>query len=83
MATVRAKLRCTSVTNHADMTARTFEFTAQYDTSIPEDRRFQQYSPSATFKTLVDNPAIDWQPGKSYYVDFTPVEEMPANEANG
>lgn len=75
MTTVRAKLRCTSVTEHADMTARTFEFTAVYDSSIPEDRKFQQYSPSASFKTLVDNPGVDWKPGGYYYVDFTPIED--------
>lgn len=74
MATVRAKLRCTSVTQHADMDARTFEFAAVYDSTIAEDRKFQQYSPSASFKTLVDNPAIDWKPGQYYYVDFTPIE---------
>jgi hypothetical protein len=48
-----------------------------YDTSIPEDQRFQQATPSGSFEQLVDNPAAleQFELGKSYYVDFTPVPD--------
>jgi hypothetical protein len=54
------------------------KFAARYDTSIPEDQRFQKATPWGTIEMQIDNPAAleQLKPGKSYYVDFTPVPEM-------
>ena len=75
MANVRAKFTLTSIKQHANMTGMTYEFTPQYDTSIPEDQRFAKYSPSGLFTMFVDNPAVSFALGQAYYVDFSPVPE--------
>lgn len=82
--TVRAKLRCQSVRTYAaaparpdaptPTPARSYEFTAEYDPSVPEDRRFSLHTPSAQLTMYVDNPAVAFEPGATYYLDFTPVE---------
>lgn len=50
---------------------RAFEFSAVYDASIPEDARYARYTPYAQLTLNVDNPAVSFEPGKSYYLDFT------------
>lgn len=72
--TVRAKFRCTSVETFAAGT-RTFRFSAEYDTSVPEDQRYARYTPSGELRLAVDNPNVSFEPGISYYLDFTPVEQ--------
>lgn len=74
---VRAKLRCT-VENirryqHASLGQREYEFVAVYDDSVPEDQRYAKATPTANLKITVDNPAVRFVPGDSYYLDFTPV----------
>lgn len=53
---------------------RTFRFMAVYDTGIPEDQRYAQATPSGELRMLVDNPAVSFEPGRDYYIDFTPVD---------
>lgn len=53
---------------------RTYRFLASYDTSVPEDQRYAKATPSGQLTIAVDNPAVVFEPGKSYYLDFTPVE---------
>lgn len=78
--TVRAKFRCSSVKlrkntpSPDESTVRDFEFDAIYDESLPEDQRYAKYTPSGKLTVVVDNPAIDWQPGHYYYLDITPVD---------
>lgn len=50
-----------------------------YDTSIPEDARFQKSTPTGRFEMQIDNPqAIEqFTLGASYYVDFTPAPKAP------
>lgn len=77
MQTVRAKFRCTSVerfTTAGDGQA-VYRFAAQYDESIPEDQRFTRYTPSGELRMTVDNPNVRFEPGRQYYLDFTPAEE--------
>lgn len=76
--TVRAKLRCNSETR-TRWTAggpdqRVYEFTAVYDTTIPEDQRYAKATPSASLKITVDNPDVKFDYGTSYYIDFTPED---------
>lgn len=53
---------------------RTFRFVAQYDPDLPEDQRYAQATPSGELRISVDNPNVIFEPGKSYYLDFVPVE---------
>jgi hypothetical protein len=54
--------------------SRTYRFQAIYDPSIPEDARYATATPSGELRIHVDNPAVSFEPGKAYYLDFTPAE---------
>lgn len=71
---VRSKLRLTSV-RQMEWGGQELEFTAQYDTKIPEDERFQKATPSASAKYMIDNPLAleQFKLGQCYYVDFSPA----------
>jgi hypothetical protein len=56
---------------------RTYRFMAAYDHTVPEDQRYAKYTPSGSLTIQVDNPAVEFVPGKQYYLDFTPVEDIP------
>lgn len=75
---VRAKFRCTSEASvrHSVGSAghRVFTFQPMYDSSVPEDQRYFSSTPSGKLEITVDNPAVNWEPGRDYYLDFTPVE---------
>ena len=71
---VRAKLKCTSVTVY-EGGARRYEFAPDYSASDPTNKAWAAATPNADFKITVGNPAAQvFEPGKYYYVDFTPVE---------
>lgn len=83
MTTVRAKLQCSSVKfmsgnitpePGAKRWPRAYEFYAVYDTSVPEDQRYATATPYAKLEISVDNPAVHFEPGKAYYVDFVQVD---------
>ncbi|WP_395119651.1 hypothetical protein ACFCQI_01675 [Rhodanobacter sp. FW102-FHT14D06] len=74
---VRAKFRLDTISTHSwHAGARTLKFSAQYDTSIPEDQRFQEATPSGTFEMLCTNPVANaqFELGKAYYFDITPAD---------
>ena len=56
--------------------ARKLVFSAQYDQNTPEDQRYSKATPTGRLEMQVDNPAAleQFQLGKAYYIDFTPVE---------
>ncbi|NUP19885.1 MAG: hypothetical protein HOZ81_28155 [Streptomyces sp.] len=75
---VRAKFRCTTETHKKwgpsdEQVTRSYEFMAQYDPDVPEDQRYAKYTPTGTLTIQVDNPAVSFEPGKAYYLDFTPA----------
>lgn len=72
--TVRAKLRVTSITDFGNGLKKV-RFEAQYDDSIPEDQKFEKYTPTAHAEFNITNPAAlaQFEVGKTYYVDFTPA----------
>lgn len=74
MTTTRAKFRCNSVQNFGPSVPAAIEFTAVADDSTPENERFTKYTPSGTLRISVDNPAVIFEPGASYYLDFTKAE---------
>ena len=72
---VRAKFKVVSITQHEYM-GKTIKLSAQYDQSIPEDRRFAQATPSGEMTMFVNNPPVAdaFKPGQYVYLDFTPAE---------
>jgi hypothetical protein len=73
--TVRAKFRCASVETYAQTSGhRNYRFSAMYDPEVPEDQRYAKYTPTGSLTITVDNPAVNFEPGKDYYLDFTPVD---------
>jgi hypothetical protein len=80
---VRAKLTCSYIQDRTfdygqggKYPTRIVRFDCSYDDKIPEDQRFQKATPSGFIEMQIDNEAAlaQLQPGKSFYVDFTPVE---------
>lgn len=73
--TVRCKFRLAERTSYAYGNQEKFTFRPEYDTSIPEDQRFQKARPSGEFTITVDNPAVQasYKAGDYYYFDSTPV----------
>lgn len=72
--TTRAKFRCGSVETFGIGGSRVYRFSAEYDTSVPEDVRYAKYTPSGSLSITVDNPAVTFEPGRSYYLDITPAD---------
>jgi hypothetical protein len=71
---VRAKMTVTAVKEYS-YGGKEITMQPQYDTSIPEDQRFQKATPSGLITMQIDNPAAIAQLplGGSFYVDFTPA----------
>lgn len=75
---VRAKFTLQTIETHEyrpGSSSKYLVFNATYDQTIPEDQRFSKATPSGTLRMQVDNPAAveRFEPGKAYYLDFTPV----------
>ena len=71
---VRAKVRCESLgENNAVNFATVYETDAQ---KSDENVRFTKATPWGTISLGIDNPAAreQFEVGKEYYVDFTPVQ---------
>lgn len=78
----RAKMQlvCIEETQFSETsTSRKLKFSARYDTSIPEDQRFQKATPCGLAEFVIDNPdaLAQFKPGKSYYFDISEVPEHP------
>ena len=73
---IRAKFRCNNITFHGDPTnadtPRTYELTAIYDNTTPENQRFTRATPWGEMKIRIDNPAAQMNWGELYYFDITP-----------
>jgi hypothetical protein len=77
MSKVRGKFKVTSVErNHYQPEAAQIKLEAVYSGS-PEDNTYAAATPSASIEMFVSNAAaFESLPlGKSFYVDFTPVNE--------
>lgn len=71
---VRAKVTCEAIHDNAVTFRTVYEGdAAKADT---ENARFTKATPWGEIKLGIDNPAAleQFEPGKSYYVDFTPAE---------
>ncbi|RVO74424.1 hypothetical protein [Sinorhizobium medicae] len=70
-ARVRAKFMCSGKEG-----TTVFLHTVYAEDIQSEDGRFTKATPWGELRMNVDNPdaAIQFEPGKSYYLDFTPAE---------
>ena len=82
---MRAKMRLATITRMES--SELLEFSAVAAKSYnpdgaDEDNTFAKFSPSATLKIMVANPALigKFTPGETYYVDFTPVDGNTSNQ---
>jgi len=69
---VRAKFYCVSATNRDP--GCDYQFSAVADDGTPENAAYHAASPVGSLSITVDNPAVSFEPGKYYYLDFTPAE---------
>jgi hypothetical protein len=72
---VCAKFRCTRSVQHAAYQAgtqgmREYHFEAVCADEVPENARFHRYTPNGSLSITVDNPDVQFEPGKCYYLDF-------------
>ena len=72
--TVRAKFTCQEVTQYIG-TSKKVRLTPVTGGS-DEDKLFWKYTPVGELSMTIDNPPASdmFVPGKTYYLDFTPVE---------
>jgi hypothetical protein len=70
----RCKFKCNSITDFGEsksvnMTAVTYGIEA-------ENKEFWKWTPSGTFEISCLNPAVQFIPGKEYYLDITEAENQ-------
>lgn len=71
---IRAKFRCTSVTEHEGID-KTKQYVFVAATDGEENKSWSKWTPSGKLEMSVTNPdAQKFEPGKSYYLDFSPAE---------
>lgn len=60
--------------------SRTFKFGGSYpQKGVPENEHFWEASPMLDFTLTVTNGAVDFEPGKHYYLDFVRVIDRPTD----
>ncbi len=72
MNAVRAKFKCSSKTIYEGENKQVT--LAPVTGGSEENKEFWKYSPSGEIKMTINGPASDlFEPGKEYYIDFTPA----------
>lgn len=76
-AVVRAKFVVTEVTEYESGGGKQIKLAPRYDSSLPEDKRFAEATPSGEMHMFVTNPhALEHlKPGAVFYLDFVPAPE--------
>jgi hypothetical protein len=69
----KAKFMCRSVKDYGN-NQKEYEFAAISADEIPENQRYHKWTPSGSLSMMVTNPAVVFEPTKSYYLDITPAE---------
>jgi hypothetical protein len=78
--TVRAKMKCYAVqplqSGDPNETMVEIRMIPDYSSDDPENKTWSKYTPCGEVRLFVTNPdAIKhFDPGKFYYIDFTPAE---------
>lgn len=72
---VRAKFRCIKDEESLGYpeVQHKYTFAPVYEPEVPEDQRYAKATPSAEAWLVVTNPAVSFEVGTYYYLDFTPV----------
>lgn len=68
----RGKFKCQSETR-SNYSGITYKFHAVCNDGTPENERYHKYTPSGSVEITVDNPAVVFELGADYYLDFTKV----------
>lgn len=71
--TTRGKFQCLSMKQY-QYGGREYEFTAVCNDGTPENDRFHKYTPAGHITITVDNPNVNFELGKYYYVDFSEAQ---------
>lgn len=72
----RAKFRLERITyHHWNPSLKTYFFSAVSADEVPENQRYHKYSPSGSLEIAVDNPSVNFEMGKTYYLDFIEADE--------
>lgn len=75
---VRAKFQVTAITEFAwSAVHKEVTFAPRYDASIPEAQRCVSETPTGKLVMIINSPEAleQFQVGRTFYLDFTPVEE--------
>lgn len=76
---MRAKMKLTDVKRNEYCENLTFNAVCKSsgypESGLDEDNTFAKFSPTARLEITITNPALlgAFNPGETYYVDFTPV----------
>lgn len=75
---VRARFKLTE-THDLSWGGKRLVFAPEYDSTIPEDRRFCDATPNGKFEMVVKNTAAldQFKLGEDYFCDFTPAKATP------
>lgn len=73
--TVRAKFRLGEITQTAGVSGTKYVFWAVCADEIPENQRYHKWTPSGRLEITVNNPAVSFELGQQYYLDFVPVSQ--------
>jgi len=78
MKTVRALLVCDEVVHSRYNKRRHIKMMAEYDKTIPEEKRFCEASPWANFDIYINNEQVFdfFEPGGKYYLDMRRVTDQ-------
>lgn len=70
--TTRCKFICVSktITGAGENQTNAFVFTPVTNAS-PEDKSFWKWTPSGKLEFACTNPSVDFEPGKTYYLDLS------------
>lgn len=77
---IRAKFRCTSVTNHEghnDNKSETVKLCAANGPKDTANAQWSKWTPSGTLEMTINNPEAQgkFEPGKYYFLDISPAAE--------
>jgi hypothetical protein len=71
---VRAKFWCKEKHQRSYTSAIEYNFDAVCADDVPENQRYHKYTPQGNMSITVDNPTVEFELGKYYYLDFTPAD---------
>lgn len=78
MSQVRAKFVCSHFVQHRGYGGKKgcteYHFDAVCADEVPENQRYHEATPAGKLSITVTNHAVSFEPGKSYYLDFSDAE---------